>query len=652
MEPPAATPLRRNSDLSIPAHTDSAKIALRRWQREGKKNLDPDNDVHVQAYNQLRMLGPSVTAKKLVAFLKNAKSAMSVGTTTEEAYWLVPKINFPSGLPPDINDCVVDPNALESSQLRAEEGGTVTAVDSDNFWVVDKAIDRSILGKGTYTLKFWGSNHTKCNLNPSGSSDAISGAHAINKQLPNAVPEPPIEIIMTKPQAAIPGQPQAAIVPNTAIVPMDNSSRELPRCPSDASEDPIDKCAKRRKTLTDTLTKLRSDVKDAAAKHMWWSDNTWNNDTVAVLMGDLLEVIKEIVEDKKNTAGIKGVDALLNKVTVFLQDIFCSKPMFEHVHHFQYVFPKLQKMGGEMTGIGRLITMLGEVGDKGPGHFNMTNVDTVDRIAFRGTPLFQSYCENVFSNELDKARTALFAKSGSATEGEAGSATGGQSGCDALADWSATGGPSESNIADCKRHLEFALQVRPVNQGLIDTAQCCLKMFCSGAQQRDLLEYFHHQPILVGKFLDDWAPRAPISLAARMLSEHCSFSHSTFGDLVNWAVPNSSLINVLITGCQITDCQITDCNIFTTTDYGLHYLQIPNCTGLTHLRIARLRIAKPTDADWNSQGCWYWHPEQLRHCVPKPCRGELLHFDRFVARAVDVGKAVSRVREIASAENR
>ena len=191
-----------------------------------------------------------------------------------------------------------------------------------------------------------------------------------------------------------------------------------------------------------------------------------------------------------------------------------------------------------MTGTGQLITMLAEDAANGTSTFDMTKVDIVDRSYFRGTPLFQSYCEASFSKLLDKAR-------------------------DALGDWSATGGPAESNIAECRRHLECALQIRNVNQGLIDTAQCGLKMFCSGTPPVQLLEYFHEKPIPVGKFLNHWAPRAPISLACRMVSEdfvYCSFSHNKFGDLVNWAVPNTSLINVLITGCQITDCQITHCN--------------------------------------------------------------------------------------------
>ena len=204
----------------------------------------------------------------------------------------------------------------------------------------------------------------------------------------------------------------------------------------------------------------------------------------------------------------------------------------------------------------------------GTSTFDMTKVDIVDRHYFRITPLFQSYSEATFSTMLDKARIALCGKSGSATDGESVSATGGKSGSatggdlggDAAADWSATGGPAESNIAECRRHLEFALQIRPVNQGLIDTAQCGLKWFCSGTPHRQLLEHFHENPMTVGKFLNHWAPRAPIYVACRMTTEDGSFLHNKFGDLVNWAVPNTSLITVLITGCQITDCQITHCN--------------------------------------------------------------------------------------------
>ena len=529
---------------SVTGTAEAAKIALRRWKREGYTTLDPDNEDHVQAYQKLRLMMAHVNPKKLMEFMKKSKSEISMGSSTEEEYWCVPKTNFPNGLPDAIKEMVVDPNALVQTQTN-NGCTTIQSIDSENFWVVDKAISRSLLGKGTYTLKFWGRSATKCNLtngpseattNGSGagasgdpSLPAITNGSATGGQAQGSQPgsatggqnQPPVIILDQQP---------AVTVQQAAIVPTGNSSRVLPRTISDTSDDGVmDKCAKRRKNLSETLQKNRSDVHEAAAKDMWWSGNTWNHDTVAVLLGDLLQVIESIVEERTKSSGTKGVEGLLAKVTDFLQDLFCFRPMFEHVHHFKHVFPNLQKLGGEMTGTGRLITMLAEVREKGPEHFELAKADCIDRISFRGTPLFQSYCEATFSNALDKAKIALN-----------GPLEAGESGWDAGADWSATGGPSESNVADCKRHLEFALQIRPVNQGLIDTAQCCLKIFCSGAPQRELLEYFHEQPILVGKFLNDWAPRAPISLAARMLSTDCSFVHSKFGDLVNWTVPNTS----------------------------------------------------------------------------------------------------------------
>ena len=303
------------------------------------------------------------------------------------------------------------------------------------------------------------------NSGPSDANPAISGARGSD--------DPP-------PAAITLGQPQAASVPvsdppviilgqqQAAGVPRGNPPRVLPRTQSDTSDDAVvDKVAKRRKNLSETLLKLRRDIQDAAAKDMWWSNNTWNHDTVAVLLGDLLQVIESIVEEKRSS-GMTGVEALFAKVTDFLHDLFCLSPMFEHAHHFKHVFPTLQTMGCEMTGAGRLITMLAGMNANGEQHFDMTQADVVDRIAFRGTPLFQSYCDANFSNALDKARIALCGQSGSATEDDSVSAKRSESGSDAGADWSATGGPPESNIADCKHHLEFALQIRPVNQVLID----------------------------------------------------------------------------------------------------------------------------------------------------------------------------------------
>ena len=44
------------------ADTHAAKVALRRWQRDGF-SLDPDNEDHVQAYMKLRLLAAHVSEK-------------------------------------------------------------------------------------------------------------------------------------------------------------------------------------------------------------------------------------------------------------------------------------------------------------------------------------------------------------------------------------------------------------------------------------------------------------------------------------------------------------------------------------------------------------------------------------------------------------
>ena len=82
----------------------------------------------------------------MIAFLEKAKSEISSGTVTEEEYWCVPKTNFPNGLPDAIKEFVEDPNALESMQLHAG-CSAVPSFDSANFYIVDKAISRTSLGK-------------------------------------------------------------------------------------------------------------------------------------------------------------------------------------------------------------------------------------------------------------------------------------------------------------------------------------------------------------------------------------------------------------------------------------------------------------------------------------------------------------------------
>ena len=97
---------------------------------------------------------------------QHAASVETIPTVekTQEEYWCVPKTNFPNGLPDAIKECVEDPNALVSAQLHAG-CSTVASFDSDNFYIVDKVIPRTSLGKGVTTLKFYAGSATSHRTN-------------------------------------------------------------------------------------------------------------------------------------------------------------------------------------------------------------------------------------------------------------------------------------------------------------------------------------------------------------------------------------------------------------------------------------------------------------------------------------------------------
>ena len=201
------------------------------------------------------------------------------------------------------------PCSQHSCMLDAAQVLRLTLITSGS-WIRQS---HTPLGKGVTTLKFWGGNSTKCNLNASRPSQASSGAIASDGQ----------------PQAALEVSSQAAPViitdqPKAVPVPTGDSSRELRKRGSDASDDAAapDKSTKRRKTLSDTLVLLRTDIKDAVANDMWWSDNTWNHDTVAVLLGDLLQVIANIVEDKKS--GLRELRHCSRRLQTFSRTSFVA----------------------------------------------------------------------------------------------------------------------------------------------------------------------------------------------------------------------------------------------------------------------------------------------------------------------------------------
>ena len=74
---------------------------------------------------------------------------------------------------------------------------------------------------------------------------------------------------------------------------------------------------------------------------------------------------------------------------------------------------------------------------------DFTDVDIVDRNQFRQTPLWQSYCEGKFRVLMAKAKAALATERGAHADGQP----------QAAETWT--------------DHVELALQIRPVDDGLL-----------------------------------------------------------------------------------------------------------------------------------------------------------------------------------------
>ena len=114
----------------------------------------------------------------------------------EEHYWCIPKTNFPNGLPQDIKEAVVQPDAEDDTW-----GVPGSKFDADNFYIVDQVIERARLGKGVSIMRHIAGHSTKCNMNPHQPSEAMG-----SDDLPQAVRAHPVIIEVNQPQAL--DQPQ------------------------------------------------------------------------------------------------------------------------------------------------------------------------------------------------------------------------------------------------------------------------------------------------------------------------------------------------------------------------------------------------------------------------------------------------------------
>ena len=175
--------------------------------------------------------------------------------------------------------------------------------------------------------------------------------------------------------------------------------------------------------------------------------------------------------------------------------------MFRHLHHFKGIFQSLEEKGAPATGSGKLIELLARVPATDSSQLDLSSFDVVDRNLFRRTELFRSYCERTFQLWMQKAAYNL----------------------------AATGA--------CEFELRTALEIRPVSQDLLDTANHALQIFHPEAAQdnnRAKLEYVISDKSIIA-FLKGFAPQRPITLASQMMLEETTFNAWSMDNYVTGA---------------------------------------------------------------------------------------------------------------------
>ena len=182
-----------------------AVLALRRFRNNGLM-VDPENPEHIKAYLVLRQTQGAVNGKTLLAYVNSATPSVNHGAQSYVKYYVVPKTNFAGGLlPTDLLPSMHTPEMLEEAEVLADG-----SIDHDQFYVIDKSVDRARLGANLRTLKFFTGSTTTLNTR---GLQSHSQPQAANPQISITAPVaiPPHAAPVSQPQAASSSsQPQAA----------------------------------------------------------------------------------------------------------------------------------------------------------------------------------------------------------------------------------------------------------------------------------------------------------------------------------------------------------------------------------------------------------------------------------------------------------
>ena len=339
--------------------------ALWRFRTNGLA-IDPENPEHVNAYQVLRKntgTKGAVNGKTLLAYVNSLTPPGEHGAQSYVKYWGVPKANFAGGLLPTyLLPSMHTPASLEEAGVLA-----YGSIDHDQFYVIDKSVDRTRLGSNLRTFKFFTGSTTTLNTRQAGNryTGSTTGLQshnqpaAANPQIIITAPDAPTHHPVALPPHAAPvSQPHAAS--SSSQPQAANTRRTLKlRCTDDdgAVDEPPAKTRKRR--LAETMAVLRASIASAAEDKKWHSSSAWANNTVTFYVNEIITVMQTLAQEA-HAAGQSPAASLLliDKVWNFIASQLQEHAHFKDLCHFQDIFDKFSAMGATPTGTIKILVKM------------------------------------------------------------------------------------------------------------------------------------------------------------------------------------------------------------------------------------------------------------------------------------------------------
>ena len=147
--------------------------------------IDDTNPEQVQCYIMLRRTTAKVFADKFLEAWKKRRLDVTAGLRFKRKVWLVPRENFPLGLPSAVKDAQLSPEQKE--KMEQQTGYTI---DDARCFLIDTCVDRGALGKNVEEAEYYvdaGTKFKDVGPGPRALDDAPSGS---GSGLPSAAAKP------------------------------------------------------------------------------------------------------------------------------------------------------------------------------------------------------------------------------------------------------------------------------------------------------------------------------------------------------------------------------------------------------------------------------------------------------------------------------